>query len=117
VLEDALYLVKRDPMCQSMSSDVQRALEAAGDTGGIYHMPIDHLCNMATALLGEADVLSILVGCEQMPLDSGRACQFPGDSRVCPHALPPFKVLACRHQAGSMSPDMTQATPEAGSCQ
>lgn len=114
--EYELNLVLSGLMCDSRASNMQRALEAAGDTGGIYHLPVAHLCNMATALLGEAQVLAILVGCEQMPLDAGSPCQFPADSFVSSprRALPPWKALACHCQAILVTPDMTQATPAAG---
>lgn len=42
-------------------------------------VPLEHLCKLACALMGEAEVLSVLVACEELPMYDGAPRRFlPG---------------------------------------
>jgi hypothetical protein len=51
--------------------------------GSIFKTDIDRVCKLATAVLGEAEVLSIILGCEEMQFGAlQRYAQLPRDSWV-----------------------------------
>lgn len=66
---------------------MQALADDRGIDGRVFSTGIDKVCNLASVVLGEAEVLSVIVGCEEMLLDPlQRYAQLPRTSWVCPDA-------------------------------